>query len=193
MQQGKTTRHSSSLYTYMILHSIGQYRECWPSIISLQIISHFCRSDFEELFDIIITNALKPGFFSLVPQQRPFRTLGEELTDISHDSEIICSSYAVCMYVMKLDVLYLLSLYYYSVSSVFKFTLLLKQFPSFKMNIYIFAFSRRFYPKRLTVHSGYTFVLSVCCSLGIEPTTFALLTQCSTTEPQEHEQTTELN
>ncbi len=24
------------------------------------------------------------------------------------------------------------------------------------------------------------------CSLGIEPTTFALLTQCSTTEPQEH-------
>ncbi len=24
------------------------------------------------------------------------------------------------------------------------------------------------------------------CYLGIEPTTFALLTQCSTTEPQEH-------
>ncbi len=24
------------------------------------------------------------------------------------------------------------------------------------------------------------------CSLGIEPMTFALLTQCSTTEPQEH-------
>lgn len=35
------------------------------------------RKDFEELFDVIITNALKPGFFSLVPQQRPFRTLGE--------------------------------------------------------------------------------------------------------------------
>lgn len=43
----------------------------------LFIHSHFCRTDFEELFDIIITNALKPGFFSLVPQQRPFRTLGE--------------------------------------------------------------------------------------------------------------------
>ncbi len=28
--------------------------------------------------------------------------------------------------------------------------------------IYIYAFNRRFYPKRLTVHSGYTFVLSVC-------------------------------
>ncbi len=28
--------------------------------------------------------------------------------------------------------------------------------------IYIYAFSRRFYPKRLTVHSGYTFVLSAC-------------------------------
>ncbi len=48
--------------------------------------------------------------------------------------------------------------------------------------IYIYAFSRRCYPKRFTVHSGYTYM----CSLGIEPTTFALLTQCSTTEPQEH-------
>ncbi len=49
----------------------------------------------------------------------------------------------------------------------------------------MYAFSRCFYPKRLTVHSGYTF-LSVCVFLGIEPTTFALLRQCSTTEPQEH-------
>ncbi len=51
-----------------------------------------------------------------------------------------------------------------------------------------FAFSRCFYPKRLTVHSGYTFLFfcEYMCSLGIEPTTFALLTQCSTTEPQEH-------
>ncbi len=33
------------------------------------------------------------------------------------------------------------------------------------------------------------FIIFFCqyvCSLGIEPTTFALLTQCSTTEPQEH-------
>ncbi len=52
--------------------------------------------------------------------------------------------------------------------------------------IFIYAFSRHFYPKRLTVHSGYIFFVSMC-SLGIEPTTFALLTQCSTTEPQEHE------
>ncbi len=44
--------------------------------------------------------------------------------------------------------------------------------------IYIYAFSRHFYPKRLTVHSGYTCFLYVC-SLGIKPTTFALLTQCS--------------
>ncbi len=51
---------------------------------------------------------------------------------------------------------------------------------------YIYAFSRRFYPKRLTVHSGYTCFCQYMCSLGIEPTTFALLTQCSTTEPQEH-------
>ncbi len=47
---------------------------------------------------------------------------------------------------------------------------------------------RRFYPKWLTVHSGYTFFVSEC-SLGIELTTFALLTQCSTTEPQEHTHT----
>ncbi len=40
-------------------------------------------------------------------------------------------------------------------------------------DIYIYAFSRRFYPKRLTVHSGYTFFFyQYVCSLGIEPTTF---------------------
>ncbi len=57
--------------------------------------------------------------------------------------------------------------------------------------IYIYAFSRRFYPKRLTVHSGYTLFCQYACSLGIEPTTFALLTQCSTTEPQERGKTVE--
>ncbi len=34
--------------------------------------------------------------------------------------------------------------------------------------------------------STYIFFIVSMCSLGIEPTTFALLTQCSTTEPQEH-------
>ncbi len=48
---------------------------------------------------------------------------------------------------------------------------------------YIYIFSRHFYPKQLT---GYTFFCQYVCSLGLEPTTFALLTQCSTTEPQEH-------
>ncbi len=33
---------------------------------------------------------------------------------------------------------------------------------------------------------GIHFFCQYVCSLGIEPTTFALLTQCSTTEPQEH-------
>ncbi|XP_075059051.1 5'-nucleotidase domain-containing protein 1 isoform X1 [Mixophyes fleayi] len=49
--------------------------------------SDYCRllceyifgKDFEELFDIIITNALKPGFFSLTPQQRPFWTLESDI------------------------------------------------------------------------------------------------------------------
>ncbi len=58
----------------------------------------------------------------------------------------------------------------------------LAQHPS--VYIYIYTFSRRIYPKRLTVLSGYTFFQYVC-SLGIDPTTFALLMQCSTTEPQE--------
>ncbi len=38
--------------------------------------------------------------------------------------------------------------------------------------IYIYAFSRRFYPKQRTVHSGYTFFYQYVCSLGIEPMTF---------------------
>ncbi|XP_017533369.2 5'-nucleotidase domain-containing protein 1 isoform X3 [Manis javanica] len=45
--------------------------------------SDYCRllceyilgNDFEDIFDIVITNALKPGFFSHLPSQRPFRTL----------------------------------------------------------------------------------------------------------------------
>ncbi len=36
----------------------------------------------------------------------------------------------------------------------------------------------------LHVFSGYTIFFVSMCSLGIEPTTFARLTQCSTTEPQ---------
>ncbi len=52
--------------------------------------------------------------------------------------------------------------------------------------IYIYAFSRRFYPKRLTVHSGYTCFISMCVPWESNPQPFALLTQCSTTEPQEH-------
>ncbi len=53
--------------------------------------------------------------------------------------------------------------------------------------IYIYAFSRRFYPKRLTVHSGYTFIDSVCVPWELNQQPFALLMQCSTTEPWEWE------
>ncbi len=52
--------------------------------------------------------------------------------------------------------------------------------------IYIYAFSRRFYPKRLTVHSAYTCFITMCVPWESNPQPFALLTQCSTTEPQEH-------
>ncbi len=50
-------------------------------------------------------------------------------------------------------------------------------------HIYMYAFIRHFYPKRLAFRL-YIF-LSVCVFPGIEPTTFALLTQCSTPEPKE--------
>uniref|UniRef100_A0A3B3Q1L2 5'-nucleotidase domain-containing protein 1 n=1 Tax=Paramormyrops kingsleyae TaxID=1676925 RepID=A0A3B3Q1L2_9TELE len=45
------------------------------------VCDHILGKDFEELFDVIITNALKPGFFSLVPQQRPFRTLVNDVEE----------------------------------------------------------------------------------------------------------------
>uniref|UniRef100_A0A8C2F6G7 5'-nucleotidase domain-containing protein 1 n=1 Tax=Cyprinus carpio TaxID=7962 RepID=A0A8C2F6G7_CYPCA len=45
------------------------------------VCEHILGMDFEELFDIIITNALKPGFFSLFPQQRAFRTLVNDVED----------------------------------------------------------------------------------------------------------------
>ncbi len=35
--------------------------------------------------------------------------------------------------------------------------------------IYNYAFSRRFYPKRLTVHSGYTFFVSMCVPWELNP------------------------
>ncbi len=56
----------------------------------------------------------------------------------------------------------------------------------FYIYIYIYAFSRRFYPNWLTVYSGYFFFISMCVPWELNPQPFALLTQCSTTEPQEH-------
>ncbi len=50
---------------------------------------------------------------------------------------------------------------------------------------YIYAFSRRFYPKQLTIQAIH-FFLSMCVPWELNPQPFALLTQCSTTEPQEH-------
>ncbi len=47
--------------------------------------------------------------------------------------------------------------------------------------IYIYAFSRRFYPKRLTLHSSYSFTFyQLLLSLGIEPMILTLLAPCST-------------
>ncbi len=38
----------------------------------------------------------------------------------------------------------------------------------------------------LQLHSGYTFLISICVPWESNPQPFALLTQCSTTEPQGH-------
>ncbi len=54
------------------------------------------------------------------------------------------------------------------------------------MLIYIYAFSRCFYPKQLTVHSGYTFFVSMCVPWELNPQPFALLMQCSTIEPHDY-------
>ncbi len=47
-------------------------------------------------------------------------------------------------------------------------------------SIYIYAFSRRFYLK--AIH----FLISMCVPWELNPQPFALLMQCSTTEPQAH-------
>ncbi len=51
--------------------------------------------------------------------------------------------------------------------------------------IYIYAFSRRFYPKQLTLHSSYSLFVfftfdQLLLSLGIEPMILVLLAQCPT-------------
>ncbi len=54
-------------------------------------------------------------------------------------------------------------------------------YSTFNIYIYIYAFSRRFYPKRLTLHSSYSFTFDqLLLSLGIEPMILALLAPCST-------------
>ncbi len=52
---------------------------------------------------------------------------------------------------------------------------------SFRNILYIYAFSRRFYPKQLTLHSSFSFTFyQLLLSLGIEPMILALLAPCST-------------
>lgn len=78
--RSRDSAHLDPIQTLSFSQRSDAYRRCLCSF------SGSCRKDFEELFDVIITNALKPGFFSLVPQQRPFRTLGECQPDgLKHD------------------------------------------------------------------------------------------------------------
>ncbi len=60
----------------------------------------------------------------------------------------------------------------------------MKQGPN--VHLHVYAFSRQVYPKATYSTFRLYMYCQYMCSLGIEPTTFVLLTQCSTTEPQEH-------
>ncbi len=53
--------------------------------------------------------------------------------------------------------------------------------PRFNKTLKHITFSRRFYPKQLTLHSSYSFTFyQLLLSLGIEPMILALLAPCST-------------
>ncbi len=54
---------------------------------------------------------------------------------------------------------------------------------SFLTHFTHFTFSRRFYPKRLTIAVRLYIFISMCVPWESNPQPFALLTQCSTTEP----------
>ncbi len=56
--------------------------------------------------------------------------------------------------------------------------------------IYIYALSRRFYPKRLTITFRLYIFISKCVPWESNPQPFALLTQCSTTEPHRNNKLT---
>ncbi len=52
-----------------------------------------------------------------------------------------------------------------------------------RLYIYIYAFSRCFYPKRLTIAFRLYIFISTCVPWESNPQPFTQLTQCSTTEP----------
>ncbi len=58
----------------------------------------------------------------------------------------------------------------------------------FYFNVFIFMhLADAFIQSDLQLHSGCTFLISICVPWESNPQPFALVTQCSTTEPQEQE------
>ncbi len=53
---------------------------------------------------------------------------------------------------------------------------------------FTFTFSRRFYPKRLTIAFRLYIFISICVPWESNPQPFILLTRCSTTEPHRNTQ-----
>ncbi len=102
-------------------------------------------------------------------------TEATQLTQVGHLTVLTWQMYVQIAIILLIFILYHTTfLYSHAVSH------------TFSNQMYIYAFSRRFYPKRLTVHSGYTCFITMCVPWESNPQPFALLTQCSTTEPQEH-------
>ncbi len=56
----------------------------------------------------------------------------------------------------------------------------------FTFTLYMYAFSRCFYPKQLTIAFRLYIFISTCVPWESNPQPFVQLTQCCTTEPQEH-------
>ncbi len=67
--------------------------------------------------------------------------------------------------------------------NIFNICVLQKKIIKQVCNIHVITFIRRFYPKRLTIAFRLYIFISMCVPWESNPQPFALLTQCSTTEP----------
>ncbi len=158
--------------THISLSASAQFLFSTSTHISLSL-SASAQFLFSTRTHISLSLSASAQFLFSVRQRRA------ELNSVRHRYYVACFSNFICKYrqnhstaiVIILCVLYLIRqrLDYKDLCRL--------TYCKVELVMYIYAFSRCFYPKRLTVHSVH--FLSVCVFPRIEPTTFALLTQCS--------------